>query len=112
MLDTGPLVDEITFFDAVDAFAFVLEFGPAVDDQNDLKATEMSVPLLDLVRIFASVGADHMRHIVTVGGLFDAEITVIEDIPETGRPGRIGSSAVAEFPIFRHGFLPSLPFQA
>ena len=84
--------------DRVLALAFVFERRPAVKHVDELKIAFVDVPLLNLVRVLAAVGADHMGDVVAVGGVFGAQVAVIEDVAQSRFPRCVGGDMMDEIP--------------
>ena len=94
------LQDVVALTDGFLALAGVFERRPAVKHVDELKIAFVDVPLLNLVRVLAAVGADHMGDVVAVSGVFGAQVAVIEDVAQSRFPRCVGGDMMDEIPSF------------
>src|SRR5690606_31593983 len=80
MPDAGRLVHAGAGFHQHLADALVLEAGPAAQHVDELQADLVAMPLAGRVGAFA--GTDHVHDRMAVGGIADAEVTVLEILPQ------------------------------
>src|SRR6185437_4723284 len=103
MRDTGDLVDAIALADRPRALPGILERRPSVQDVDHLEGAVVDVPVLHVVLHLLAVVTNEVGDVVTLGPTLDAEIAVLEDFAQAGRPPGIGRDIVAELPVLGVG---------
>src|SRR5262249_40367984 len=106
VLYAGGLQNGIALANGSLTLPLILKSGPAVQDVDELEGAVVNMPLLHLVLHLLAVVANEVRDEVALGAALDAEITILENLAQSGRPLRIASRTVHEIPFLRgHLFL-------
>ena len=98
VLDRGRLQDRIALADRALPLPLVLEGRPAVQHQHELEVALVDVPVLHLVLLLLAVVPDDVGDVIPLGPVLDAEVAVIENLAQAGRPLGIARLVVHEVP--------------